>query len=206
MQPSLVPADPGPAGRGTVLRRPRRWLSAARSAPDSSIDPRPVGAPGSRRRSHQSGCVRVEGPVLPEQRSKSAPARRRRPHMHGGHAHVGARASASGGWFAALCRSLYRHRRQPRGPTTAVPLRPPTGRRRRTRPRSRCNGRLGRSGPLCEHGGRDLVGVERSCGAGICLEVDEKLDDLIFAGAVVESDPQLPAERLVGAERGGDRH
>jgi hypothetical protein len=65
MPPSSVLADPGPAGRGTILRRPRCWLSAARSAPDSSVDPRPVGAPGSRRRSHQSVCVRVEGPVLP---------------------------------------------------------------------------------------------------------------------------------------------
>jgi len=48
---------------------------------------------------------------------------------------------------------------------------------------------VGGSRPLGEHAGGDLIGVERACGAGICLKVDEELDDFGFAGAVVESDP-----------------
>lgn len=31
---------------------------------------------------------------------------------------------------------------------------------------------------LCEHRGRDLVGVKRASGPGVRLEVDEELDDL----------------------------
>jgi hypothetical protein len=35
-------------------------------------------------------------------------------------------------------------------------------------------------GCLGEDGDGDLVGVKRSGGAGVCLEVDEQLDDLVF--------------------------
>lgn len=41
-----------------------------------------------------------------------------------------------------------------------------------------------------------MIGVERTRGTGVCLEVDEELDDLVLADAIVESDPQLAAERL----------
>lgn len=51
-----------------------------------------------------------------------------------------------------------------------------------------------------------MIGVERTRGTGVCLEVDEEFDDLVFADAIVESDPQLAAEWLMGAKRGGDCH
>ena len=35
-------------------------------------------------------------------------------------------------------------------------------------------------GCLGEDRDGDLVGVKRSGGAGVCLEVDEQLDDLVF--------------------------
>jgi hypothetical protein len=36
--------------------------------------------------------------------------------------------------------------------------------------------------------------------------VNEQFDDLFLGDPVVERDPQLPAQRLAGAERGGDGH
>ena len=46
-----------------------------------------------------------------------------------------------------------------------------------------------------------MIGVERTRGTGVCLEVDEEFDDLVFADAIIESDPQLAAKWLMGAER-----
>jgi hypothetical protein len=59
-------------------------------------------------------------------------------------------------------------------------------------------------GCLGEDRDGDPVGVKRSGGAGVCLEVDEQLDDLVFADAVVQSDSQLAAKRLVSPEGRGD--
>jgi hypothetical protein len=47
---------------------------------------------------------------------------------------------------------------------------------------------------------RDLIAVEGSGGAGVGLEVDEQVDDLIFGDAAVEGDPELPAEGLARPE------
>lgn len=61
-------------------------------------------------------------------------------------------------------------------------------------------------GVLCEHRGRDLVGVESARGAGVSLQVDEELDDVILRDAVAQRDPQLATQRLVRAQRSRDGH
>ena len=53
---------------------------------------------------------------------------------------------------------------------------------------------------------RDLVAVERSGGAGVRLQVNEQVNDLILGDPVVEGDSQLAAQRLACAKRRGDGH
>jgi hypothetical protein len=53
----------------------------------------------------------------------------------------------------------------------------------------------GGSGLFCEYRGRDLIGVKRAGGAGVCLEVDEQFDDLVFADPVMQRYAQLSAQR-----------
>src|SRR5258708_15819588 len=61
-------------------------------------------------------------------------------------------------------------------------------------------------GRLGEHVSCNLVAVERSRGTGVGLNVDEKLDDLLFGDAIVECNSQLSAQRFMRAQYRCDRH
>jgi hypothetical protein len=52
----------------------------------------------------------------------------------------------------------------------------------------------------------DLVGVECTCGAGVGLQVDEQLDNLVLGDTAAEGDPELPAQRFMSAQGGRDGH
>ena len=61
-------------------------------------------------------------------------------------------------------------------------------------------------GCLGEHVSCNLVAVERSRSTGVGLNVDEKLDDLLFGDAIVECNSQLSAQRFMRAQYRRDRH
>src|SRR5258708_14665703 len=52
----------------------------------------------------------------------------------------------------------------------------------------------------------NLVAVERSRSTGVGLNVDEKLDDLLFGDAIVECNSQLSGQRFMRAQCRRDRH
>src|ERR1035438_5171708 len=57
---------------------------------------------------------------------------------------------------------------------------------------------------LGEHRQGHLVAIEGPGGTGVGRQVDKQLDDLFLGHPGVQRDAQLAAERLMGAEGGGD--
>jgi hypothetical protein len=58
--------------------------------------------------------------------------------------------------------------------------------------------------PACRAFGKDFschpVALEGSGNSGICGDVDERFDEFLWRHSQIQGDPQLPSQRLLGAE------